>query len=575
MRILSFILLSVVGNTIFAQTLEQADQNKSLSYPETFEAYRAIARSSDQVSMMEYGITDVGEPLQLCVIASDQTFTPEVIQESGKRVLFINNAIHPGEPCGVDASVRFAQELTDKKGKLNKLLDEVVVCIIPFYNIGGGFNRSCCSRVNQNGPEEYGFRGNAKNLDLNRDFIKCDSKNAREFTRMFRSYRPDIFIDTHTTNGWDYQYHMGLIATQRDKLQQAISNYWFTTALPKIYDRMADAGYEIIPYVYATQREPSTGIKDFYDSPRYSSGYAALFNCMSFITEAHKFKSFDKRVAYTYQFLVEMLKWTSENAETIGLIKKGGDMDISSAPWFNISWEPDTVRFENLRFKGYKAKYRKSELSGLDMMYYDHNDPFDQEIPYFNHYNPTVKVDRPQSYVIPQAWAEVIDRLKLNQVKMRKLKNDTTIKVTAYYIDDYETGERVYEGHYLHYGVKVRPEVQEWNYLRGDYIIDVNQDCNRYVIETLDPRGPDSFFAWNFFDPILQQKEWFSPFAFEATAIEILKEDKELADRFKERKKNDDKFANSHRQQLGFIYKNSRYYEKTAYRYPVTRIEIQ
>ena len=88
---------------------------------------------------------------------------------------------------------------------------------IPQYNVGGASRRNCCTRANQDGPEGYGFRGNAANLDLNRDFIKMDSRNAEAFVALFRAMDPDVFVDTHTSNGADYPYTMTLITTQEDK----------------------------------------------------------------------------------------------------------------------------------------------------------------------------------------------------------------------------------------------------------------------------------------------------------------------------------------------------------------------
>ena len=124
-----------------------------------------------------------------------------------------------------------------------------------------------------------------------------------------------------------------------------------------------------------------------------------------------------------------------------------------------------------------------------------------------------------------------------------------------YYIKDYQTVKQPYEGHYLHYGVKVKKELMPIKFYAGDYIVYVNQPFNRYIVETLEPQGIDSFFAWNFFDGILQQKEWFSPFSFEETANGILASDNKLKIIFDKKKAEDEEFAKSRSKQLFFIYK--------------------
>jgi murein tripeptide amidase MpaA len=94
--------------------------------------------------------------------------------------------------------------------------------------------RSCCSRANQNGPDEYGFRANYQNLDLNRDFIKADSENAKSFIQIFQQWKPHVFVDTHISDGADYTYNMTLIATQKDKLHPLLSKFMQSTWLPSV-----------------------------------------------------------------------------------------------------------------------------------------------------------------------------------------------------------------------------------------------------------------------------------------------------------------------------------------------------
>src|SRR5690606_23273923 len=100
------------------------------------------------------------------------------------------NAIHPGEPDGMDASLMLAQALLGSD-QLMGLLARTAVCIVPVYNVSGCLDRGDRSRVNQNGPKEYGFRGNAKYLDLNRDFMKMDSRNMEALAKALAYWDPD------------------------------------------------------------------------------------------------------------------------------------------------------------------------------------------------------------------------------------------------------------------------------------------------------------------------------------------------------------------------------------------------
>jgi len=184
-------------------------------------------------------------------------------------VILINNGIHPGEPDGVDASMLLLRDLVQRKVSLP---DNVALAVIPLYNIGGALNRSPFSRVNQNGPESYGFRGNAQNLDLNRDFTKNDSRNARSFVRIFHWVNPDLQIDNHVSEGADYQYTMTLLPSQWNKLGGGLGTFLHDVFQPALFAGMEKKGWPMTPYVNFEEGNPSRGWDAFYDEPRYSTG---------------------------------------------------------------------------------------------------------------------------------------------------------------------------------------------------------------------------------------------------------------------------------------------------------------
>jgi len=573
-QILLFVYTVLLTIPLFAQNKINYKyiNNKTYTYQETQEIYSSLAKKHDKAHFYSAGESDVGKDINVFVISGDKEFNPQSLKKKNKSILLINNAIHPGEPCGVDASIKFAYDLLTNSS-YSKLLEHTVVYIIPFYNIGGGLNRSCCSRVNQNGPEEYGFRGNFKNRDLNRDFIKCDTKNAEVFTQIYHTCKPDVFIDTHTTNGAEFQYTMSLIATQPDKLNKYLRDYLRNKMLPFLYEDMKNKKKEIIPYVYNYKKTPDNGIKDFLETPRYSTGYTTLFNTIGFVTEALKYKPYKDRVEHTYEFLMTTLKWMNENHDELKTIRSKANEDVMNQEEFEIAWKHDTTSFEQINFKGYEVEYISSEF-GENAKYqvYNQDKPYTKKINYYNKYVATQKVIKPIAYIIPQAYVKVIERFNWNEIKMERLTKDTIIEVEMYYITDYKTVDKPYEGHYLHYNVSLKSKLMHVKFYKNDYVVYVNQIGNRYIVETLEPQGMDSFFAWNFFDGILQQKEWFSPFSFEKTAKEILSLSPQLKAEFQKKKKDNDEFAKSRDKQLYYIYKRSPYYENTYNRYPIARL---
>lgn len=537
------------------------------TYDETIAFYKKLSENHDKIQMIEAGLSDLGKPIHLIIISKDGINTPSEIDRSKKTVLFINNAIHPGEPCGVDASMMMVRDFANKVS-YQKHLEKTVIILIPIYNISGSLNRSSTSRANQLGPESYGFRGNIRHLDLNRDFIKTISKNAQTFNKIFSSWSPDLMIDNHTSNGADYQYTMTLIPTQKDKLEPSLSNILTNDMIPYFYAKMEKKSWDMTPYVYAPST-PDKGIMGFLDLPRYSSGYAALHQCISFMPETHMLKPYEDRVASTYAFMLTVIEYLDQNGSNLRAAKKAAiELNITKSH-FDINWVLDKSITSQFLFKGFEAKYKKSLIHGRDRLYYDKNSPYEKIINFWNTYKTTHVVEKPKSYIIPQAYSGIIERLKNNGVTLNYIEKDTILDVTIYYIDNYETSKTAYEGRYLHSHISSTSKNIKRAFYKGDCIVHLNQIHNRYIIEVLEPTAPDSYFAWGFFDGILMQKEYFSPYVFEDLAVDILANNPILKEKFEQKKKEDKVFEADDYAQLFYIYKHSPYFEDSFKLYPI------
>jgi len=565
--LLALVLLTL-RTTAQKTPYELSGKKETATYDAAISYYQDLAKHHGEAKLLTYGQTDFGKPLHLLVLSKDKIFDPTIVKRSNKRVLLINNGIHPGEPEGIDASMMLARDLLQQ----HKLPKDVVICIIPVYNIDGSFNRSGTSRANQNGPVAYGFRGNSKNLDLNRDFIKTDSKNSAAFQLIFNSWQPEIFVDTHTSNGADYQYVMTLIPTQKDKLNPILSDYLSRVLVPDLYKGMEKIGYPMIPYVNAVAETPDQGITGFIESPRYSTGYTTLHNTIGFMPETHMLKDYSLRVDATYQLLAQYVAIVQRDAHLIAENKRKADEAVALQKSFPLEWKLNKTESADILFKGYESAKKPSEVSGADRLFYDRNQPYTRKIKEWNTFDPAITVEKPIAYIIPQAWDRVIALLKLNNVKLKQLKGDTKVRVESYYITDFKTSTRPYEGHYLHSVTRVKPVLQDLQYYTGDYVVYVNQPSNRYIVETLEPQATDSFFNWNFFDSILDMKEHYSAYVFEDTAAALLKKNPDLKALLEAKKASDSTFTNNPAAQLDFVYKNSDYYEKTHNRYPIGRL---
>lgn len=515
------------------------------------------------------GPTDAGFPLHLIVVSGDKNFDIKSIKAAKKNIIFINNGIHPGEPDGIDASMLLVRDIVQNKYKLPS---SIVLAVIPVYNIGGALNRSAAYRIDQAGPVEKGFRGNAQNLDLNRDFIKMDSKNAMSFAKIFRFLDPDVFIDNHVSNGADFQHVMTLLVSQHNKLGGPMGEYLNKTFEPALYPLMKSKGFDLVPYVNHFGDTPDKGWPEFWDSPRYSSGFGTLWNTFSFVPETHMLKPYKQRVEATKAMMESFIEFTTQHGKEITGLRDKIRKEQTTQSLFPVAWKLDRTKWTDITFKGYEADQKMSEVSGLPRLYYDRAKPYEKKIPFYNTYRDTLFIQKPKAYIISQGWWKVIERLEAVGIVTQRLKKDTSIEVEAYRIENFTASARPYEGHHINRDVKISKTTKKVSFRKGDYIIFLNQAGNRFLIEVLEPQAEDSYFAWNFFDAILGQKEGFSDYVFEETASRFLKTNPAVKQKLEERKKTDSTFAKNAAAQLDFVYKASPYYEPSHNQYPVYRV---
>ena len=382
--------------------------------------------------------------MHLVTLNGEANFNFSEIRQN-KRILLINNGIHPGESDGIDATMMLFRDIA--KGDI-EMPKSTVLVTIPVYNVGGSLNRNSTTRTNQNGPESYGFRGNARNFDLNRDFIKNDTKNARTFAEIFHIVQPDVFIDNHVSNGADYQYTLTHLFTQHNKLGGQLGDFLHTTMMPQLEKKLLEKDWDITPYVNVFNRTPEQGFNQFMDSPRYSTGYTTLWNTLGMMVETHMLKPYKQRVEGTYELMKSMIEITETEGKRIATLRKNALSEFQSKATYPLQWTIDTTQSTTLQFKGFEGHMIDSDLTGAKRLKYDRSKPFTKEVNYSNYMTATLEVDIPKAYVIPQGWWTVIDALKRNQVEMTSLKKDTILKVKSYKIKTYDTRKQAYEGHY-------------------------------------------------------------------------------------------------------------------------------
>jgi len=551
----------------FPTHFELSKGTETATYLQTIDFYIQLAKEFSEINIQTIGETDSGNPLHIVTFNDDADFNFRRVGEE-KIVILINNGIHPGESDGIDATMLLYRDLAT--GKM-KVPENTVLVTIPIYNIGGALNRNSATRANQNGPKSYGFRGNEKNYDLNRDFIKSDTKNARTFAEIFHLVKPDIFIDNHVSNGADYQYTLTHLFTQHNKLGGELGEYLQIEMMPELEKSLAEKNWDITPYVNVFNRVPETGFSQFMDHPRYSTGYTTLWNTLGLMVETHMLKPYRQRVEGTYELMKQVIEIAETDGAKIKQLRSAALTRHKNWSSYPLQWAVDTTKSSTLNFQGFEADTMISKVTGFPRLKYDRARPFTKEVEYQNYFEPVDSVIIPEAYIIKKGYDEIIDLFNLNQIVYKTLEKDTLLSVESYKINNYKTRKSSYEGHYPHYETSVIAKNKSVLFSEGDFVVHTDQPGFRYIMETLEPVATDSFFNWNFFDAILQQKEGFSPYVFEDEAEELLKNDSVLKEAFENKKIEEPDFASNWYAQLDWLFKKTEHYEKAHMQYPVYR----
>ena len=555
-------------------------------YDETMAYIRRVAAAAPkQVKIEPWGKTGEGRELVGVIVSKDGVFDPAAIHKADRPVIYIQNGIHAGEIEGKDASLALLRDMVVKKSRAS-LLDRAVVIIVPVYNIDGHERVSRYNRINQNGPEEMGWRAQSNNLNLNRDYMKADSVEARQFLAYFTKWLPDFVIDDHVTDGADYQYDVtysidfgpdsdpALAAWQRDELK------------PYVEKSVTDSGHVIGLYVGVGEADPVKGLKMVQDEPRFSTGYMILQNRPGLLVEMHMLKDYKTRVLGNYELLRAILEKVNSDASKLIRMNRAADAATISA---GKSYDP--ARKMALRtapsdhpatfhYLGYKRNRVLSEVSGAVWNQYT-REPENIDLPVYADFQATYAVAPPRAYIIPAQWTRVTEVLRAHGVQMQPTTAAWTSEVETYRCESH-WHNTLFEGRHpmnigdfqdiSHFQPMCRAVKEKLWYPAGSMVVPLDQRTGKVIVHWLEPDAPDSAVQWGFFDAIFEQKEFGEPYVLEPLAREMLAKDPALKAEFEKKLADDKAFAGDPDARLSFFYDHSPYRDSRIGLYPVGRL---
>jgi murein tripeptide amidase MpaA len=604
MRIRVFVIGVLVYSlfpALFAQTggdwQTPAESSGYLTTPDYAETLRYLDRvaaaAPGQVKIENFGKTGEGRDLKIVIASKDGIFDPAAIHASGRVVLLVQNSIHAGEMDGKDACLALLRDIVITKSKA-ALLDHAVLVFIPVYNIDGHERRSPYNRINQNGPDVIGWRGNGTNLNLNRDYMKADTPEARAFLKLFHRWLPDFFVDNHVTDGADYQYDVTYTIDAGPDVAPGTAKWIRDTVTPEL-ERQVDASGHLASPTYImlmNDNDPAQGLGFNDNPPRFSTGEMILENRPGMLVELHMLKDYKTRVTGNYEILRALLEVMNRDAAKLIALNKQADaeatklgahpFDTSSNSKFplRLEWNGDTTPF---LFRGYKYTRELSAVSGTMWVSYSH-DVWNATLPFATGVKVALATTPPAGYIIPQAWTHVIDVLAAHDVVMQRTTADWTGKIERYRCSAMEWQGPPFEGrHPIFAGEGAGSEPGKFGqcalttetatFPAGSVVVPLNQRLSKVAIHWLEPEAPDSALRWGLFDSIFEQREYGEGYVLEKMARAMMERDPVLKAEFEKRVSNDARFASSPEARLEFFYDRSPWFDANRVGlYPVGRL---
>ena len=581
--VFAVLALLAVSNTVRAQSnprpvppewityAEKTGYRETPRYQETVDYAKKLADGSPLIRYFSAGRSSEGREIPLLVAAEGGDFDPASARKAGKAVILIQAAIHAGESDGKDAGFALLRDIALFKDD-RALLKDTVVLFIPIYNVDGHELFSKYNRINQNGPEEMGFRANSANQNLNRDYMKADTHETRSWLTLWNIWSPDIFIDCHVTDGADFQYNITWEYARHQEAPAPLKAWMDRHYLEKVVPETEEYGDLLSPYIQLADRNDLTrGMFTFIATPRFATGYTPLRNRIGLLIEAHSLKPYKSRVRGTYDLLKSMIAEVSASKDS--LIAANGEADrLASERGKTHEDFPLSLRLTreptSRDFKGVSFTYEDSYASGGKKLVYG-SDPVNVTIPWYDTTQVSASVKAPTYYIVPAEWFEVIERLSFHGIGFERLNEAREIEVESYRFEDPKWASAPFEGRITLTAKAV--EITEMRlFPKGSAVVPVSQPASAVLIHLLEPDGPDSLFYWGFFNAIFERKEYGEAYALEALASEMLAGDPKLKAEFEEKLK-DENFAKNPRARLNFFYDRSGYKERLGV-YPVGRV---
>jgi hypothetical protein len=526
---LTLLICALSAVSMMAQSADMRTRAEISNYEET-SSYADIERvmdglraTSTLVHTESFGKTEEGRELPLMVISDPKVTTPAAARKLGRPLVFVQANIHAGEVEGKEAVLMLARRLVS--GDLKPLTRQLVIMIAPDYNADGNEKVDVLNRTAQNGPVGgVGTRENGKGLDLNRDYMKLDSVEARSLVGLFNTWDPHVIVDLHTTNGSYHANHLTYSPILNPNADARLIDFTRERMLAPIRQAMLK-NHNWRTYYYGNFAPEDGGGREsarvdpaspgnvtwrtFDHRPRFGNNYAGLRNRIAILSEAYSYLDFKGRVEVTEDFVEEIWRSAAANAKQIMTLTAQADRAMTTpapkaAPLelgvdFEIRALPEKV--EILVGDVTKVPNPKSGREMLAMA------PVATPVMMKDYgvFAATRSLPLPRGWLIPKNSADsprlaaAIDRLRWHGIVIREVAAETQVAVERFSIADMTRAPKPFQGR-QEARLRGKFDRAQLTIQAGSLFIPANQPLARLAFYLLEPESDDGLVTWNIID---------------------------------------------------------------------------
>lgn len=584
-RLLPAVLMALVAPAAMPQTdddlLTTAEHSAFIRTGRYDEAERLCAAYAakwpEAVRCIDFGRTPEGRTLRALVVSRAAHLDAAAFKAQKVPVLAWQGGIHPGESDGKDAGFMVLREMLE-----NPLPDDplrhIAILFIPVFNVDGHERFGHHNRPNQVGPEEMGWRTNAQNLNLNRDYMKADAPEMQAMLRLLTEWDPILYADLHVTDGADFQHD---VSVQLEPIHSGATN--MRAAGIALRDgtlaELTAKGSLPLPFYPTLVEEdnPAAGFAESEYHPRFSTGYWALRNRYSLLLETHSWKNYATRVRVTCNTLVALVNQTVAKGRQWLQLAAAADEESRRLGGQSVVLDTETgPHVSMIDFKGYAYTREPSAISGGLVTRYDPTRPEIWHVPYRDSIVPTRVVTAPKlGYWVEAGYAApVAERLAAHGIVFETLATPRkAVPLESFRAAAVTLSAGTFEGRtMMTVQGEWHPEVRDLP--AGSLFVSMAQPLSRVVVALMEPQAPDSFLAWGFFNAAFEQKEYAEPYVAEQMAREMLANSPALAATFNAQLASDKAFAANPKARLDFFYRRHPSWDERLNLVPVYRAQV-